>query len=191
MEKELGLGRVKFDLSNSAQVETFLEIEKQLQREVESSLLQDADEDLVAVAKARQSSFWSEHLPNVQAHWSLVAAAGQLLLEASHVEKSMKSLGPGADAILNAYTSSDRPWCLMDTFHRHMERRWQNFEFGSGNSHELLEQLVVKARQRFMEVGGKLSETFVRRLQDAGFAFSGLRQRDVYAEKVKPWIGAG
>jgi hypothetical protein len=191
VEKEIGLSSLKFHLNQAAKIETFREIEGQLQRDIEAGLLNDPHDDLVAIARTRQSSFWAEHLPRMQARWSLVAAAGQLLLEAQHIEKSIKAVSSGADAIMAAYTSGDRPWCLMDTYHRHMERRWHNFEFDPGTSHESLEQLVIRARQRFMEVGGKLSEMFVRRLQEAGFRLSRLQQRQVFEKKVKPWLAQG
>jgi hypothetical protein len=191
VQSELGLSRVKFGPDQAAKIETFHEIERQLQHEIEVALLNEPDEDLVAIAKARQSSFWAEYLPGVQARWSLVAATGQLLLEAQYIEKAFKSAPSGVDAIVVAYTSGNRPWCLIDTYQRHMERRWQNFEFEPGTSYDTLEQLVIRARQRFMEVGGKLSEVFVRHFQESGFKLAGLQQREVYAKKITPALAEG
>ena len=171
IEKELGLERITFELSEIAKVETFLEIEKQLLRGIQKSLLDVPDEDVVAIGRSRQSSFWSEYFPRIQAHWSLVVAAGQVLLEARHIEKASKQASMTADAIVAAYASSDRPWCLLDTAHRSMERRWHNFEFEVTSEHDSLEKLVSKARHRFAEVAGSVTERFIRQLQDAGFSF--------------------
>ncbi len=191
IEKELGLERITFELSEIAKVETFLEIEKQLLRGIQTSLLDIPDEDVVAIGRSRQSSFWSEYFPRIQAHWSLVVAAGQVLLEARHIEKASKQASMTADAIVAAYASSDRPWCLLDTAHRSMERRWHNFEFEVTSEHDSLEKLVSKARHRFAEVAGSVTERFIRQLQDAGFSLATQQQRQTYNYYVKPNLPKG
>ena len=42
-----------------------------------------------------------------------------------------------------------------------MESRWYNFEPESGDDHLSLEKLIVKARQRYTEVGSQLARHFV------------------------------
>ncbi|MBD0371450.1 MAG: PglZ domain-containing protein [Pyrinomonadaceae bacterium] len=193
VEKELGLSNFTFEREQIANVETFLEVERALQREIESALLIKSTDDLVQTAKDRQSSFWSEHIPNMQAHWALVAVAGQLLLEADRIEQQIKS-GPdsSAKAIFNSYIGSENPLCLLDTNHRHMERRYHNFDFEAGTRHDGLKQLISKARYRYMEVGAILSEKFLRRYQESKYRLTGvLRQTEIYKQKVKPKIAEG
>lgn len=125
VEHELNLAQIQWNLKQIAKVETFQEIEKGLLKAVEANLLHDPEDEFIELARRRQSSFWSECVPDLQAHWALVAAAGQVLLEARRIEKEMKTLPPGFETIVQAYTESERPWCLLDTFHRHMERRWR------------------------------------------------------------------
>src|SRR6476659_2761920 len=48
----------------------------------------------------------------------------------------------------------------------------------------------MRARELFMEVGGSVSEAFVRRLQDDGFRIAGVQQREIFANKVKPALQA-
>src|SRR5262249_1010198 len=160
---ELGLAGIAFEPSGITDVETFLETERSLQRGVETKILQAATGELVELAQSRQSSFWSENLPDVQAQWALIAVAGQLLLEADRIERDFKSSAmsaAGAANLFAAYTEGNRPWCLLDTHHRNMERRYHNFDFDAGDRHQGLQQLIVKARIRYMEIGGALAEHF-------------------------------
>jgi len=124
--QELSLAGMAFEQSGIAGVETFLETERSLQRGVEAALLHAATGEMVELAQSRQSSFWSEHLPDVQAQWALIAVAGRLLLEADRIERELKppaiNAASAAD-LFTAYTEGERPWCLLDTYHRHMERR--------------------------------------------------------------------
>jgi hypothetical protein len=192
IELDLNLSQIQLELSQAVQVETFQEMERSLLRAVETNLLQNPEDEFVELARARQSSFWSECVPDLQAHWALVAAAGQVLLEARSIEKEMKTQPPGFETIFRAYTDGQRPWCLLDTFHRHMERRWHNFDFEIGARHKGLEQLVAKARQRYMEVGGRVSEMFLKRAHEADFRSTALLcQTEIFATAVKPRLAGG
>ncbi len=51
------------------------------------SLLEKATEELLSLAKSRLASFWAEAMPPIQAHWALIAAIAEVLLEADRVEK--------------------------------------------------------------------------------------------------------
>ena len=87
VEKELGVSALDWQQEQIAGVETFLGIEKKLQECIERALLAHATDALVELALARRSGFWSEHLPETLAHWSLIVLAGQVLLEANRIEK--------------------------------------------------------------------------------------------------------
>lgn len=192
VEKELGLERLDLESSALGAVETFRDIEHRLQEGVEAGLLEASDEHLVDTARARQSSFWSEYLPDVQARWALAATTGQLLLEADRVEEELKVSAKSAEGILSAYASGKRPWCLLDTNHRHMERLYHNFEFDPSPRHATLKQLISKARHRYMTVGSALADEFMRRYQKAKFRLPGvLLQTEVYEKRVKPKLGEG
>lgn len=192
VEKELGLTGVELDTSALAAIETFLEIEYRLQTGVEAGLLDATDDDLVETARARQSSFWAECLPDVQARWALVATTGQLLLEADRVEQELKTALPDVSAFLASYTGGNRPWCLLDTYHRHMERLYHNFDFDLGPRHATLKQLIHKARHRYMTVGAAIADEFMRCLQEAKYRLPGLmHQTEIYDKRVKPKAAEG
>jgi hypothetical protein len=187
--KELGLSRMDFELQGISGSETFLEVENALCHRIIQRLLTKASGELVELAQQRQSSFWAEYLPGVQAQWALVAVTGQLLLEAERLEQEVKSAAPGADDWIVAYTEGESPWCMLDTYHRHMERRYHNFDFDSGEAHELLKKAITKARHRYMEVGGALAEQFLHRLRDSKFKTGkALLQTQLYEKKIKPGL---
>jgi hypothetical protein len=192
VEKEIGLATINLTREQIAEAETFLAIERKLQRSIEGELLNQASEPLVEMARSRQSSFWAEQMPEVQARWALMALAGQLLLEAARIEAEIKASAFNAQAILACYTDGERPWSSLDTHHRHMERRYHNFDFDLDERDEALERLITRARQRYMEVASLMAERFLRRYQEGKFQLGkALRQTQIFEKKVKPKLVEG
>ncbi len=125
----------------------------------------------------------------LQEHWSLIVLAGQVLLEADRIEQELKPVEANAGAIFQAYTAGDHPWCLLDTYHRRMEHRYYDFGF---QLHDRLEQLLSRARHRYMQVGSTLAETFLRAYQGQKFRIgAALRQVAIFEKKVKPSVAEG
>jgi len=122
---------------------------------------------LLETAESRLSRFWSDVMPAIQAHWALIAAAAEVLLQADRVAKALKKAPSTLPALIRAYAEGEAPWCLLDTAHRHMESRWYAFEPESGTDYGSLEQLVVKAEQRHAEVGSELAQYFTRTFEKA------------------------
>lgn len=191
VEQELRLAGARFSLEAIRRAETFRRVECCLQQEVAAALLAEPSEELVELAQARQASFWSQALPEAQSQWPLIAIAGQILLEANRVEKAVQA-APDAAAIVAAYTQGERPWCLLDTHHRHLEQRQHQFEFGASGAHRELEQVIARALDRYSRVGSNLAEAFLRRYQAEGFRLPGLlRQRQIHQDRVKPALAEG
>jgi hypothetical protein len=197
VEKQLGLAAVKFTLDQLSRVETFASVERALQSRVEEALLAEATDDLIEMAQARQSSFWAECQPEVQARWALMAAAGQVIREADRIELALKDATVSALTLFDCYAGTepatrDAPWCLLDTHHRHMERRCHTFDFVVAGGHESLEKLVARARDRYMQAGNTLAERFLRAYSQAGFKITGLlRQVQTFEQLVKPHLTDG
>jgi hypothetical protein len=194
VEQAFSLGKLKLDQDPNRilEVETFLAVERTLLRQIENALLEVADEDLLELAKSRLSRFWADTLPSIQAHWALIASVAEVLLEADRVAKALKKPPSMVPALVQGYAEGDKPWCLLDTYHRHMESRWYNFEPESGDDHLSLEKLIVKARQRYTEVGSRLARHFVTQFYKAKHPIKGLlRQRDIFETQVKPKLGHG
>lgn len=189
IQQELGLHSLTFQLDELLNLETFLAVETALQQNIEQELLNTPTLELVTTADERKSSFWSEHRPDIQAHWALVSVAGQLLLVANQIEQALKTTPADAKTIFDAYTASDHPWCLLDTHHRHMERRWHDFDSRLHPCHQSLDQLVHCARDRYMDVGGQLAEKFIEGYQKAKFKLNGvLHQTQIFETQIKPAI---
>ena len=167
--------------------DTFLAVERALLRHVESKLVDAATGDLLQVAVARQSGFWAEVEPAVQARWALIAAAAEVLIAADRVAKEIKNPPATVSALVKAYAEDDEPWCLLDTHHRHMESRKYNFEFDAGDEHQGLEKLITKAEQRYTEVGSQVAKHFVTQFSKTKHPIAGMRrQRDIFEKDVKP-----
>ncbi len=174
-------------------------------RDVEREFLERPSGEALRVAQQKLSGFWAEQVPMIQARWALIAAAGEVLLEALRVESEIKSLpkpgskelGARAAALLKSYATGDSPWCLLDTHHRHLESRKYNFDFlgaaGTGESeHEGLEKLIAKAEQRHTEVASMLARQFLANWHQSGKPLPGLPcQTGFYETHVKPRLSHG
>ena len=91
VEEKSSLGQIEFQPGTIAEVETFACLERALLRNVEETLQGGATPDLLDLATARLSRFWSEVIPTIQAHWALLAAVAEVLLEADRVAKALKN----------------------------------------------------------------------------------------------------
>lgn len=187
IEQDFSLSEFEFDAQKIVHVETFLAIERALLRSVEVSLLESASDDLLALARSRLSSFWAEAMPSVQAHWALIAAAAEVLLESDRVENSLKKPPKTIPALVKAYAQGRSPWCLLDSHDRHMESRWHNFD--PGEAHESLEKLVRKAAQRYTQVGSQMAERFVRQFATAKHPLKDVRRQvDLFEKQIRPGL---
>jgi hypothetical protein len=192
VEKALAIGAVEFDPERLRELETFLAGERALLRHVERSLLASPDEELLRLAESRLSRFWADAVPAIQARWALVASTAEVLLEADRVAGALKKAPTTVPALVEAYAGGEAPWCLLDTHHRHMESRWYSFEPEGGDDQRTLDELVVRAEQRYTEVGSQLAKHFVTHFVKAKQPVEGLlRQRDVFDTQVKPRLPEG
>src|SRR5271157_679401 len=191
-QQESSLGQVEFVTGTIAQVETFPCLERALLRHVEEALLEGANTDLLDLANSRQSQFWSEVTPTIQAHWALLAAVAKVLLEADRVAKALKDAPKTVAGLVHAYAEGESPCCLLDTHHRHLESRRYNFDLDGADLHPGLDKLILTAEQRYTEVGSQLAKAFVTQFSKAKHPIAGLlRQVQVFETQVKPHLGKG
>ncbi|MEK6799670.1 MAG: PglZ domain-containing protein [Planctomycetota bacterium] len=190
VEQEFALATLDFYPDAIAEIETFSAIERALLRHVENRLLEATDGEMLNAAESRLSRFWCDVEPKLQARWALVASAAEVLLEAERVEQAMKKAPTSLPDLVKQYADGRSPWCQLDTHHRHMESRWHNFEPQIGDDHESIEKLIVRARQRYTQVGSDLARQFVGQIQKTRLPIKGLiRQRDIFEKHVKPTLG--
>jgi hypothetical protein len=190
VEQDFSLSKLAFDAEKIVAIETFLAVERALLRHVEESLQEKATDDLLTLAKSRLASFWAEAMPSIQAHWALIAAVTEVLLEAERVEKSLKKPPTTVPALVKAYADGESPWCLLDSHHRHMASRW--FKFESGDDDNGLEKLVLKADRRYTQVGSELAKLFITQFQKGKHPSKGvLRQVELFDTEVASKIPDG
>jgi hypothetical protein len=191
IEKELNLRQIELPAGLLKKNETFLCVERALLSHVESELFLAATAGLLELAYDRLARFWADVVPAIQAQWALVSCAALVLLEADRVGKAIKNAPTSFPALVKAYADGEEPWCLLDTHHRHLESRKYSFEFAAGDDHQLLDKLIVKAEQRYSEVGSELAKLFVTQFSKAKHPIKGvMRQRDVFDTHVKPKLRA-
>jgi len=101
------------------------------------------------------------------------------------VAKDLKKPPSTIPALIKHYAEGSIPWCLLDTHHRHMETRWHNFD--PGEQQQGLEKLIVKARQRYTEIGSQLSKHFVTQLSKAKHPVKGIRRQvEIFDALIQP-----
>jgi hypothetical protein len=194
VERELNLGSLVSRQASlvSPRSETFLGLERQLLRRTAEGMLREVGDGLIGLARERQAGFWASVRPDVQAQWALLATAGQLLAEADRIARELRAAPGEATGLFRAYTEGERPWCLLDTHQRHLERRCHAFDFDLGGGHAELQQLIARARQRYTEVSSDLSERFLRLYQRGKFRLAGVpRQAETFRRTVRPGLGKG
>lgn len=191
-QERLGLRGIPFTLDQLLPSETFRAGEQALQEAVGRELLLGARQDLVDVARTRRYGFWARQDAAILARWDLIERAGRLMLEADRIEQELKGQVLPAAELARRYSTGERPWCLLDTYHRHMERHYLDLDPGSDASIETLERLVFHARDRYLRAGNELAERFAGALRAGGFKLPGLlRQVEVYKKKVAPALERG
>jgi hypothetical protein len=195
VETQLGVDDLSLPLVALQRACTFLSLEERLQSAVEAALLDAHEGELFEIIERRRQGFWAAVDPEVLDRWALDAAAARLLATADRVEAELQRLNEDALALARAYQTGVEgrdPWCLLDTFHRQMERRFHHFELDITGGHESLECLVVRARQRFTEVSALLAERFTAALERCGFHIPEYRvQAQVFRRFVEPPLAQG
>jgi len=188
VELEFGLAELEFDPKVIDDVETFQVIERLLLHHAEKQLLKNTDGEVLALAESRLSRFWSDIEPRLQARWALVASVTEVLLEADRVELALKKAPASVTGMIKEYSEGTEPWCTLDTHHRHMESHWHNYE-PRGDDHDSIEKLVIRAEQRYVEVGSEIARRFLAHLQKNTPDENVPRQRETFERRVKPSLG--
>jgi len=188
VEQEFNITALTFEPEVMGSIETFPAIERALLKHAENRLLEKTDGDMLTLAESRLSRFWCDAEPKLQALWALVASAAEVLLEADRVEQALKKAPASVTGMIKEYTEGGEPWCLLDTQHRHMESRWYNFE-PHGDDHDSIEKLVIQARRRYVTVGSEMARQFLSELQKNSPDRSVARQREIFENHVKPFLG--
>ncbi|MGV8119619.1 MAG: PglZ domain-containing protein [Candidatus Xenobiia bacterium LiM19] len=189
IDRELLLHTISFSFEQIASCEVFPSFEKRLQSLVEEKMLHSVDEKTISLAATHESSFWSQADGEVVARWNIIIVAGRLLNELNRIADEIKGSKLSARDLINRYTSDDNPWCIIDSLYRNLGFRYLHYD-GIVEC-ESLGMLVQAASSRYMDVGGALSEIFVKSLQRDKFDVGDLvPQREVYDRFISPGLSS-
>jgi hypothetical protein len=192
VEKEYTLGTLALDWRALRNVETFRVSDEQLRGSLGEALRIALSKEPQEVIPLRQSGFWSQVDPTVQARWALLAVAAQLLTEVERVDRALKPAHTlDAAAFIEQYTNAREPWCQLDTAHRTLERLALSIDLDPHGREAELEQLMAHVRQAYVRVIDMQARHFGQALADAHFTIGGmLYQNEVFARYVGPHVQA-
>jgi PglZ domain-containing protein len=189
LEAELGLGSLEWSIPALQPSETFQRTEIALQLLVEQALIhKKASQDLLDLAMQRLGSFWSTEKPEIKLRWQVIVDAAQVLLHAQSTQQALKG-DLAANVLFKRYTSSEQPWCMLDTFQRHLERDAHNLDSDPHTGDSSL-KLVATAQRAYAQTTDSLASRFVHAYEKGGFTLAGITQQvEIYHDFVEPAAG--
>ncbi len=187
IQQELGLANLDLPVDIITGLETFSTLENLLLGQAEQLLLEEKADEALNLARKRLNMFWASHEPVFRLHWKLVETGAQLTLLGSKINNAIKSQKLSPQQCVEYYTASQDPWCNLDTFYRHLESRYSNFEPGLAGEHHRLEKVISCARKTYHNTVHLLMEVFTAAFSETDFKIKGiLSQTEIFAKFVSP-----
>ena len=191
VERSLHLGAIGLPFAALTKIETFPATEHQLLREAAKRIGGGMDAEAEAVARKRRDAFWASREPQFQPRWDLLLQAADLRQLCDEINAALKG-SLSVEEIAENYTRDERPWCRLDTLHRHFEKKAGSLDFLLTEQPEEIESLIVATRRRYAATAGQLAEAFVRGLRQTEFELAGwYRQTQVFERFVAPKLARG
>ena len=195
IEKEKKLDGIDFLSESTAealmQTETFPSLERKYIEFCEAKLLSGRSDEVLKTTNQRMHSFWSIQEPVFQLRWSILRYAALVLRLGDKVRREYKNIGKDPVEIMDRYTDSENPLCLLDTYYRHMEHRYALFDLEPSGEHENLEKLIALVRKKYTETLESGIEKFTNVLAAADFQIEGRTTQDeIFSRYVAPNIKA-
>lgn len=195
IEKETKLNGLDFLSGSTAealmQTETFPGIERKYIEFCEAKLLSGRSDEVLKTTDQRMHSFWPIQEPVFQLRWSILRYAALVLNLGGKVKTEYKNIGKDPVEMMDRYTDSENPLCLLDTYYRHLEHRYALFDLEPSGEHENLEKLIVQVRKKYTETLESGIEKFTNVLTAADFQIQGRTPQDeIFSRYVAPNIKA-
>lgn len=162
-------------------------------RTIELHLIKDAAVRVDSqLARERLSTFWSRQDPEINALWTLVLHAADLIEIARRVSEALVKKPHTSAELLGAYSEGESPWCLLDTIHRRLARLAGTDQIALTSIPDELEQLLAKAWQAYHLTTDQVGEAFLKSFRASGFRANSISlQRKIFFERVQPSINQG
>ena len=191
VEGEVGAHDFHLPLEALAGTATFLGHEARLIRLAEEAAVAGQTQRVLELAHSRRLSFWPSQEGMWLLRWHVVETACRLIQTAGRIREELKATPANPAALVRRYAEGETPWCLLDTFHRHLERQFAAFDLDPGGDHDHLEAVVRQARREYMNTVGAMAEVFSATLEASAFDWGDLpRQARTFASHVQAAIEA-
>lgn len=171
------------------QAQTFPCIEERLLEHATQQILEGSWAEAAALAQERRASFWN--VDENALRWSLIRNTASLLLGCARLEEDLQARSWSANEMIAAYAQGSEddaaPWCVLDAFHRHMERLYA----GLGPAPPL-DRAVEMARLAHTTVMHRLAEAFREALTQVQFQVPDVTQQVcTFRDQVAPRLEGG
>jgi hypothetical protein len=154
----------------------------------------DFDEIHTLVAE-RKHSFWSlASLDEAKfgLQWDLLSTVIKICETGETIESALKAKAWTPTELIHQYTTTDKPWFGLDTFHRELEQQFERFDMNLSDEGGLMEKVIAQARHVYTGVIREMAETFQEACESSSFDFGDvLQQREIYPSEVAPRLEQG
>ena len=189
IENEAGLSGLDLPTDKMAGLETFPFLETALLLAAEKRLLEGKPHEAFRLAQERKNSFWSLEEPTNQLRWALVENSAHILILGERIRAEVTKLKKSPELLVRSYTEGETPWCLLDTYYRHLEGQYSAFDLDLGGEHDELEKVIPYVRQDYTKTVEHSIEAFTSAFKASDFEIRDyLPQSSAYIQHVSPRV---
>ncbi|APB32589.1 ABC-type uncharacterized transport systems, ATPase components [Gloeomargarita lithophora Alchichica-D10] len=195
IEQELRLVTLNLPVELLSNCETFRTIVYRILQHIQEQALHQVSigftelTELLSFAQQNSHKFWSRIEPTIHSQWLLVITAMQVLIESQKISTQLKNSPQDMAGLVNAYTSGEQPWCVLDTYYRHLESCKYDFDFPQyAQDHQnSLDKLIISAEQTYTQVISEMAKLFTEQFATSRHG-NLLQQRQIFSKYVAPYI---
>jgi len=191
IENEIYIEKMELSYLDISNCYTFYKIENLLQSEIEKLFVENQDNELFDLIEIRKKMIWADIEKESKMRWYLIELAGQIIKLSNNSTIDVQNNPSSLKEYIFKYVDGENPWCLIDTYHRRMEKYYNLFELSTGPEHESLRKLINKARQSYMSYGSTLTKGFITSISEDGNRDNILNQIQIYERFVKSSLKEG
>lgn len=172
--------------------QTFVSTETALINLACEQILAGELKDVAVLIDKRKNSFWARADIAVGMQWAMLDTVIKICSKAEAIKSELKTKQWTPKELIEKYSKGENPWFELDTYHRELEHRFERFDIDISVEHSLMEKVIVKARQKYLDAVGDLAESFQQACDLSGFDFEELPlQREIFASEIEPMLQYG
>jgi hypothetical protein len=187
VETDLGLSSLNWEADTLKELSTFPFIERANLRLAEEYILQSQPDQALELSEKLKNAFWAAQEPVFQLHWKLIENCAQIISMVQRISDEGKTAQ--SDKMVESYTQTASPWCLLDSAYRRLESQYCTYELDVLADNNRLELAIARVRQIYSNNIRQLNEMFTDVLANDDFHIRGFSQQsDVFKTQVKPLL---